>query len=84
MARVNVPAQKTPDSAFLPRQKGVRQEFSHIKKLSQQRSSLTATPLLIQPKLTIGEPDDQYEREADSVAETVMRMPELKTQRKPT
>lgn len=29
---------------------------------------------IIQPKLTIGEPDDQYEREADTVASQVMRM----------
>lgn len=29
----------------------------------------------IQPKLTIGCPDDKYEREADRVAEKVMRMP---------
>jgi hypothetical protein len=31
---------------------------------------------LIQAKLKIGKPDDEYEREADRVAETVMRMPE--------
>ena len=30
----------------------------------------------IQPKLTIGQPDDVYEQEADRVAEQVMRMPE--------
>ncbi|OUC11749.1 MAG: hypothetical protein B0A82_26535 [Alkalinema sp. CACIAM 70d] len=29
----------------------------------------------IQPKLTIGEPNDQYEQEADRVADQVMRMP---------
>lgn len=29
----------------------------------------------LQPKLTVGAPDDQYEREADQVAERVMRMP---------
>ncbi len=34
-------------------------------------------PLLtIQPKLTVGAPDDPYEKEADSVADKVMRMPE--------
>jgi hypothetical protein len=32
-----------------------------------------ATP--VQPKLAIGEPDDQYEQEADQVAEQVMKMP---------
>jgi hypothetical protein len=32
----------------------------------------------IQTKLTIGEPDDEYEKEADSLADQVMRMPENK------
>ncbi|MGQ3685013.1 MAG: hypothetical protein ACUBOA_08450 [Candidatus Loosdrechtia sp.] len=31
---------------------------------------------VIQPKLTIGQPSDRYEQEADRVAEQVMRMPE--------
>jgi hypothetical protein len=33
---------------------------------------------VIQPKLTIGQPDDKYEEEADQVADQVMRMPEPK------
>ncbi|HMQ68014.1 MAG TPA: DUF4157 domain-containing protein [Ignavibacteria bacterium] len=33
-----------------------------------------------QPKLKINEPDDQYEREADSVAEQVMRLPTEKSE----
>ena len=32
-------------------------------------------PIKVQPKLTIGEVDDPYEREADAIAEHVMRMP---------
>ena len=32
--------------------------------------------LIIQPKLTVGAPDDPYEKEADDVADKVMRMPE--------
>lgn len=35
----------------------------------------------IQTKLTIPEPDNEYEREADRVAEQVMRMPEVQVQR---
>lgn len=31
--------------------------------------------LIIQPKLTVGAPDDPYEKEADAVADKVMRMP---------
>ncbi len=37
--------------------------------------------MVIQPKLRIGEPGDRYEREADRVAEQVMRMPEPGVQR---
>ena len=33
-------------------------------------------PVTIQPKLTISEPGDEYEREADRVADQVMRMPD--------
>ena len=43
--------------------------FSH-----PARTSLGAP--MIQTKLKIGEPDDQYEKEADRVADAVMRMPD--------
>jgi len=33
------------------------------------------SPLGLQTKLTVGAPDDEYEKEADAVAERVMRMP---------
>jgi hypothetical protein len=36
----------------------------------------------VQPKLTVNAPDDEYEREADQVAEAVMRAPEEAVQRK--
>ncbi len=35
----------------------------------------------LQPKLTIGAPNDKYEQEADRVADEVMRMPEPRLQR---
>lgn len=35
-------------------------------------------PAKLQPKLKVGQPDDEYEREADRMAETVMRMSESK------
>ena len=38
----------------------------------------------IQTKLRIGKPGDKYEREADSVADQVMRMPDAEVRRKPT
>lgn len=39
-----------------------------------------ATPYLIQPKLTIGAPNDPYEQEADRMADRVMSMPNTLTQ----
>jgi hypothetical protein len=44
----------------------------------------TAAPMMIQSKLTIGRPADKYEREADRVAEQVLRMPEPGIQLQPT
>ena len=41
-------------------------------------SSLLRSPI-IQPKLTVSEPDDPYEREADRVADQVMRMPDAQS-----
>lgn len=38
----------------------------------------------VQTKLTVGAPDDHYEREADRVADQVMRMPETQIQRQTT
>jgi hypothetical protein len=38
---------------------------------------------VIQPKLTVGEPNDIYEQEADRIADEVMRMPAPAIQTKP-
>ena len=84
MVQVNAPFQAAPSASFLPSPNGLSNEqrkFGPIKELSNQQTPLSAAPLLIQPKLAIGEPDDKYEREADRMAETVMRMPEPKIQR---
>jgi hypothetical protein len=37
------------------------------------------TPSVVQPKLTVGAPGDQYEQEADRVADQVMSMPDAAT-----
>ncbi|MFQ5814820.1 MAG: DUF4157 domain-containing protein [Anaerolineae bacterium] len=42
---------------------------------------LVSQPPLIQAKLTINQPNDRYEQEADRVAEAVMRMPDPRLQR---
>ncbi|MCB9314791.1 MAG: DUF4157 domain-containing protein [Lewinellaceae bacterium] len=36
----------------------------------------SGTPVVIQPKLKVNAPDDAHEREADAIAERVMRMPQ--------
>src|SRR5690606_12530548 len=48
------------------------QNFCLPEKDSEYRFSI----LPVQPKLTVGSPDDPYEREAHAMADQVMRMPE--------
>jgi len=43
-------------------------------------SSRPTVPGSLQAKLTVSEPGDQYEQEADRIAEQVMRMPEMTAQ----
>ncbi len=43
---------------------------------SKEHSALLLSPSATQAKLKIGQPGDKYEQEADSVADTVMSMPE--------
>ncbi len=50
--------------------------------LPNQSHAGKATPLFLQAKLKIGDADDEYEQEADKVADRVMRMPAY-LQRKP-
>jgi hypothetical protein len=50
------------------------ESYQQSKHLNQKGTSSSLTP--IQAKLTIGEPGDKYEQEADSMAAQVMQMPE--------
>ena len=52
--------------------------WNHVATMSDAGSSVhdASARQVIQPKLEIGSPDDEYEREADRVADMVMRMPE--------
>jgi hypothetical protein len=50
----------------------------------QQKIGNRAFGRVIQAKLKVGAPDDAYEREADRIADLVMRMPDPGIQRKPT
>ena len=56
---------------------GIKQPTQPSATQSLPSSSVPAEPPpVIQPKLFVGQPDDKYEKEADAVANTVMRMPE--------
>lgn len=86
--RVSTQAPAAPVVSFVPAHGGLAREtgkFGPVKELNHLWISLSAKPPLpLQRKLTIGAVDDPYEREADRVAETVMRMPEPTIQRKGT
>ena len=49
---------------------------SSSKCLSPKVTTPFFSPANIQPKITIGQPDDKYEQEADAMADKVMRMPQ--------
>ncbi len=57
-----------------------REAFHPVFALQRQAGNQAVQQLLrrtgIQPKLAISQPDDSYEREADKVADRIMRMPE--------
>ena len=55
--------------------------MSHSLHLQQAKVRHILRSQTLQPKLTIGAPNDKYEQEADRVAEQVMRMPEPWVQR---
>ncbi len=48
----------------------------HTIKINNEHNSRVSKPLFFQPKLTINQPNDIYEQEADAVADKVMRMPD--------
>jgi len=66
------PPARSPASAGPSRETdalpAIRHDFSRI--------PIHPSPVAIQTKLTVNTPGDQYEQEADQVAEQVMRMPE--------
>ena len=71
--RVHAEAQATPKSSFVPVRAGLL--------AGSRGEQLVSQPPLVQAKLTINQPNDRYEQEADRVADEVMRMPEPQVQR---
>ncbi len=57
-------------------QRLIAHELTHVQ---QQSGRAPASP----EKMTVNDPDDQYEEEADSVADQVMNQPDLDLQRQP-
>src|SRR5690349_24806824 len=49
--------------------------------LASRTNSNASTPAALQAKLTVSEPEDVHEQEADRVSQEVMRMPEPQLQR---
>jgi len=43
---------------------------------TNSENAVNTAAAFVQPKLSVGQPDDKYEKEADAVADKVMRMPE--------
>lgn len=64
------------DSFWIQRKERTKAQPNLLEILTQNALATPTTELAapIQPKLTIGEPNDQYEQEADYVAERVMSM----------
>ena len=56
---------------------------NHIHATGSIGNSLHPQAFFFQPKLTINNPDEEYEKEADAVAEKVMRMEQPLIQTKP-
>ncbi|MEO6232014.1 MAG: DUF4157 domain-containing protein [Ferruginibacter sp.] len=57
--------------------------INDINKASLSKNSFGVKKLFFQPKLTINTPNDQYEQEADAIADKVMRMAKPGVQLKP-
>jgi len=74
-ARVHAEAQAAPKSSVSPTRTGLL--------AGSRGEQLVSQPPLVQAKLTINQPNDRYEQEADRVADAVMRMAEPLVQRQP-
>ena len=57
-----------------------RRSAPNLQRLAANSSRDRATMLAVQPKLTVGAPNDQYEQEADRVADQVMSTPDAAVQ----
>ncbi|QHT70503.1 DUF4157 domain-containing protein [Rhodocytophaga rosea] len=73
----NIPQAKSP-LAFPQKQVS---QVQH-KENEGEESQVTLPSSIVPTKITIGSPDDNYEKEADAVANQVMQMPEAAVQRK--
>ena len=80
--RLQVQTKTTPKSSFIPGRTNLLPHPS-----TEQAETPLVPPILhdmlpaFQAKLTVSQPNDQYEQEADRLADQVMRMPEPKIQR---
>ncbi len=73
MAVTILEMQQTPDNQSIQQQDSTRPDFPGAYLTGGARHTF---PVRLQAKPAISQPEDQYEQEADRVAEAVMRMPE--------
>ena len=76
----NTAAHRRDFSTSVPKQRSTIQPslLQHYRDIGNQAVQRMFETKAIQAKLTIGQPNDIYEQEADRVADQVMRMPETK------
>jgi hypothetical protein len=65
---------------FLPAVEDVSRAVLHFQRVRAEATT-SGLPLFLQPKLSVSQPGDPHEQEADRVAEQVMRMPAPVVQR---
>jgi peptidoglycan hydrolase-like protein with peptidoglycan-binding domain len=61
--------------ASAQQQPNLQAQLEHAERFGHNLSRFSIFPPQVQAKLTVGEPNDQYEQEADRVADQVMGMP---------
>jgi len=75
--------EKRPAPETVRKRPYVHAPFGPVQRAQQTRIGRILRSTGAQAKLTIGQPNDRYEQEADRVADQVMAMPDLGLQRQP-
>ena len=71
----------SPVTSQVPKYPNRGHSFANVAVLSPTQATISPAAVSLQTKLKVNEPGDQYEQEADRIAEQVMRMPDPRLQR---